>query len=315
MDRIAEIYKPEKVVDSTIEFVDIAGLVKGASKGEGLGNQFLAKIREVDAIVHVVRCFEDANVTHVHETIEPQRDIEIVETELILKDLETTERRLADVDRKAKSGDKKAKSEHDFLLRIKSHLAGGRLAHYFVPHHDDELEFLKEAHFLTSKPVMYVCNVHEKDIGRDTSLVVEVKKIAEKEGAEVVVISAEIEAEIAQLSPEDRSAYLNDMGLAESGLQRMIRAGYHLLQLLTFFTVNPKELHAWTVRKGTIAMKAAGVIHSDFERGFIRAEVIRFDDLNNLGSEHAIKEKGLLHVQGRDYQLQDGEIVYIRFNV
>ena len=315
LDTIAGILQSPRVIPTTIEFVDIAGLVRGASRGEGLGNQFLARVREVDAIAHVVRCFEDPNVVHVDGSIDPKRDIEVVEAELLLKDLETVERRLADTEKRAKSGDRKIRQEAAFLARVRDHLGGGRFARFVTTQGAEEEACLTEMHLLTAKPQMYVCNVLERDVASEPDTVRTVRAIAAREGAEVVCVSAGVEAEIAELLPEERGAYLAELGLAESGLARVIRSGYALLQLVTFFTANAKELRAWTVRRGTAAPEAAGVIHSDFARGFIRAEVIRVEDLARLGSEHAVKESGLLHVEGHDYVVQDGDLILFRFNV
>ncbi len=315
IDRLQAIYKPAKTVHTTIEFVDIAGLVRGASKGEGLGNQFLANIRNVDSIAHVVRCFEDENVVHVYHDVDPVRDIEIIETELILKDLETVDRKLAEAEKRSKSGDKKIRAEAEFYQRVHAHLTSGRLARYFQSATDEELLWLHMLHLLTNKPVMYVCNVHEKDLLTDTPAVAKVRSIAAKEGAQVAVVSAGIEAEVAQLPESERHAFLNDLGLHESGLDQLIREGYDLLHLITFFTVGPKEVHAWTVEKGTSAPQAAGAIHSDFERGFIRAEVMKYRDLDRLETESAVRERGLLYIEGRDYIVQDGDIIFFRFNV
>jgi GTP-binding protein YchF len=315
LDRLVEIYKPAKSVPATIEFLDIAGLVKGASRGEGLGNQFLSHIRLVDAIAHVVRCFDDPNVVHVDGSVNPQRDIEVVETELILKDLETVEKKLFDREKRAKSGDKKTKLEAEFYARVREHLLGGRLARYFLLAGAEEQVWFRDMHLLTSKPVMYVCNVHEKDILRENSYVRAVREIAAREGAKVVVISAAVEAEVAELPSNERPHFLEDLGLKKSGLAQVIQQGYDLLHLLTFFTAGPKEVHAWTIKHGTLAAQAAGIIHSDFERGFIRAEIIKFDDLHRLGSESAVKEQGLLHIEGRGYEIQDGDIAFFRFNV
>jgi GTP-binding protein YchF len=315
VDRLAEIYRPQKKVPTTLEFLDIAGLVRGASKGEGLGNQFLAHIREVDAIAHVVRCFEDPNVVHVSGSVDPARDIEIVETELILKDLETVERRLGDAEHHAKSGDKHARAEAEMLIRLKREMSLGRLAHYFSPQSDDEKLWLGEAHLLTNKPVMYVCNVREGEGDTETPFIRSVREIAAKEDAKVLVISAAVEAEVAELPQEERAAFLSGLGLKESGLSRVIREGYSLLKLITFFTVGPKEVHAWTVRKGTAVHKGVGIIHSDFEKGFIRAEIMKFEDLNQFGSEALLHDKGLIRVEGREYVIQDGDVVFVRFNV
>jgi len=315
LDILEAIYHPEKVVPTTIEFLDIAGLVRGASKGEGLGNQFLSHIREVDSIAHVVRCFDDANVVHVDGNIDPKRDIEVVETELILKDLETVERKLEDATKKAKSGDKKIKAEEGLYARIRDHLLGGRLVRYFVPGEGEEVTWLHNLHLLTNKPVMYVCNVHERDLKKENDYVNVVRQVAEKEGAKVVVVSAGVEAEIAELAPGERKAFLNELGLPESGLDKVIREGYGLLHLITFFTAGPKEVHAWTVSSGARAPEAAGVIHSDFEQGFIRAEIINFEDVARLKSEQAVREAGLLKTEGREYLMKDGDIVFFRFRV
>ncbi|MDE3056565.1 MAG: redox-regulated ATPase YchF [Bacteroidota bacterium] len=315
IDALVKMYRPPKVVPTTIEFVDIAGLVKGASKGEGLGNQFLSHIRDVDAIAHVVRCFDDSNVVHVDGSVNPKRDIEVVEAELIFKDLETIEKKISEAERRAKTGDKKFKAEHNFYVRVKEHLLGGRLARYVSFHDDDEALWFRDMHLLTGKPVMYVCNVHEKDITNENSYVAQVREIARKENAKVVVVSAAVEAEVAELPQEERAAFLEGLGLQESGLQQVIREGYDLLHLLTFFTAGPKEVHAWTVKRGAAAPTAAGVIHTDFEKGFIRAEIMKYDDLVRFGSEQAVKDAGLLHIEGREYVIQDGEIVHFRFNV
>lgn len=315
LERLTDIFKPAKTVPTTLEFLDIAGLVRGASKGEGLGNQFLSHIRTVDAVAHIVRCFDDPNIVHVDGSINPKRDIEIVETELIFKDLESVEHRFTEAEKHAKSGDKKSRDEATFYARIREHLATGRLARYFTVHTEEERHWLRDLHLLTNKPVMYVCNVHEKHYNTETDYITQVREIAAKESAKVVIISAEVEAEIAELPEAERGAFLQELGLRESGLNQVIREGYDLLRLLTFFTVNPKELHAWTVPRGTAAASAAGVIHTDFEKGFIRAEIMKYTDLNRLGSEHALKETGLLHVQGRDYVIEDGDVMFVRFNV
>lgn len=314
LDRLNQIFKPTKVVPTTIEFLDIAGLVKGASKGEGLGNQFLSHIRNVDAIAHIIRCFDDPNIIHVDGSINPQRDIEIVETELILKDLETLDRNSADVDKHAKSGDKTAKEQLAFFHRLRDHLATSRLARYFTPHNNTEQVWSRDLHLLTNKPVIYVCNVHEKHLSTETEYVAAVRAIAAKESAKVLIISAEVEAEVAELPEPDRAPFLQELGLKESGLNQLIREGYDILSLLTFFTVNPKELHAWTIPRGTAASEAAGRIHTDFEKGFIRAEVMKYSDLDRFGSEHALKEAGLLHIQGREYHVEDGDVMFVRFN-
>ena len=315
LERLNAIFKPGKSLPTTIEFLDIAGLVRGASKGEGLGNQFLSHIRTVDAIAHIVRCFDDPNITHVDGSINPKRDIEIVETELILKDLETVDRKRSEAEKHAKTGDKKARDEVAFYDRLHALLASGRLARYLDVTHEDERPWLRELHLLTNKPVMYICNVHENHLATETGYVQQVREVAAKESAKVVIISAEVEAEVAELAEPDRAPFLEELGLKESGLNQLIREGYDLLRLLTFFTVNPKELHAWTVPRGTAAATAAGVVHTDFEKGFIRAEIMKYTDLDRLGSEHALKEAGLLHVQGREYVVEDGDVMYVRFNV
>ncbi len=321
LDELARIIKPEKVVPTTIEFVDIAGLVKGASKGEGLGNQFLAHIREVDAIAHIVRCFENKNVVHIYETIDPKRDIEIVEAELILKDLETVEKRIHEIERKAKSGDKKLKEELDIYCRLNQHLAEGRLARYFEHGHIAHIDVIpavviKDLHLLTDKPVMYVVNVDEEELTKGGAYIDAVYEIARKENARVVVICAEIEAEIAELPLEERGEFLKELGLDESGLDKVIREGYALLDLITFFTVfGHKEAHAWTVKRGATAPEAAGKVHTDFQKGFIRAEVMKYDDLVKLNSEQALRERGLLQIHGHDYVVQDGDVIHFRFNV
>lgn len=313
--RLAKIYKSPKVTPTTIEFVDIAGLVKGASQGEGLGNQFLSHIREMDALCHVVRCFEDENVVHVDGSVNPKRDIEVVETELILKDLETVERKLADAEKRAKSGDKKVRSEADFYIRIKKHLSEGRLARYEKVSAAVEAEWLKSLHLLTDKPVLYIANVDEKHLTEGNGYVQSVREIAAKEGAVVVVACSKIEAEIASLPYEERQQFLKELGIKESGLNQVIHEGYALLSLVTFFTCNSKEAHAWTLKRGSTALQAAGQVHTDMERGFIKAEVAKFKDLDELGSEHAVKEKGLLLIEGREYVVQDGDVIFFRFNV
>ncbi len=315
IDTLAAIYRPEKIIPSDIEFVDIAGLVKGASNGEGLGNQFLSHIWEVDAIAHVVRCFDDANVVHVDGSINPKRDIEVIEAELIFKDLETVENKTADAEKRSKTGEKKFKAEYEYCLTLKNHLYEGRLARYFSLNNDDERLWIREMHLLTNKPVMYVCNVHEKDVAGSNDYVMQVREVAQKENAKVVIVSAAVEAEVAELPIEERSGFLTELGLKESGLQQVIHEGYDLLHLLTFFTAGPKEVHAWTVRKGATAPEAAGVIHSDFEKGFIRAEIMKCEDLFRLGNEQRVKDGGLLHIEGREYLIEDGDIVHFRFNV
>jgi hypothetical protein len=312
---LVDLYHPPKIIPSTIEFVDIAGLVKGASKGEGLGNQFLGHIRDVDALAHVVRCFEDPNVVHVDGSINPRRDIEIVEAELILKDLETVEKKLAEAQKKARSGDKKLRAEADLYAQVRDHLLTSRLVRYLQRGGEDERLWLRDLHLLTDKPVMYICNVHEREVSSDNEYSRTVKEIAAKEGARTVTVSAAVEAEVAELPESERKGFLESLGLHESGLARVVREGYALLNLVTFFTAGPKEVHAWTVPSGTLAPAAAGVIHSDFEKGFIRAEIMKFADLERFRSEQAVRDAGLLHIEGRDYVLEDGDVVHFRFNV
>ena len=315
LKRLAEIYRPQKIVPTTLEFLDIAGLVKGASSGEGLGNQFLSHIRTVDAIMHVVRCFDDANIIHVNGEINPIYDIEIIEAELILKDIDTIEKKLTDNEKSIKTGDKKLKLEQEFYTKVKAHLLSGRLAQYITAGNDEEQTCLQEVHLLTNKPIMYVCNVHEQHASIEQTYVNQVRDIAARENATVVTVSAEIEAEISQLAEEDRQAFLGELDVQESGLEKVIREGYNLLHLVTFFTVNQKELHAWTVKQGTTAIHAAGEIHSDFEQGFIRAEIIKYPDIDRLGSETAVRDAGLFHIEGRDYIIEDGDVMMVRFNV
>jgi len=322
LDKLASFYKTGKIIPTTIEFVDIAGLVKGASKGEGLGNQFLGHIREVDAVAHVVRCFEDSNVIHVDGSVDPKRDIEIVEAELIIKDIETLERKMKETEGRARSGDKKIKEEYDVYVRLMGHLNTGRLAKYLTFEDEMHREYVRLLNLLTDKPVMYIANVDEESMKgssegsrADNKYVQAVCEVASREGARVVRVSGKIEAELSQLNSEERAAFLSDLGLKESGLERVIREGYSLLNLITFFTAGPKEVHAWTVEANTCAPKAAGKIHSDFEKGFIRMEVIKYDDLMHLGSEQGVKDAGLLHIEGKDYMLHDGDIVVVRFTV
>jgi len=314
--KIAEIVKPKKVTPTTIEFVDIAGLVRGASKGEGLGNQFLAHIRSVDAIAHVVRCFNDENVVHVDGSVDPVRDVETINVELVLKDLESVEKRLQKVAKQAKAGDKKARTEVEALERLKGILENGeRVYPYLGELGDEEKRVIKELSLLTAKPVMYVANVDEEGLLEDNDFVKRVKELAEKEGAPVVKVCAKLEAELAELEGEEKEELLKELGLKEPGLNIVIREGYKLLNLITFFTAGEQEVRAWTVKFGTRAPQAAGKIHSDIERGFIRAEVIRYEDLLKEGSLQACKEKGLMRLEGKDYVVQDGDIIYFRFNV
>jgi GTP-binding protein YchF len=314
LDKLVEIYHPRKVTPTTMEFVDIAGLVKGAAQGEGLGNKFLANIREVDAIAHVVRCFDDPNVVHVGGKVDPRTDIEVVEAELMLADLDAIEKRLFKAEKQAKAGDKKALEEVEFMKRLKDMLSRGEPVRR-ATHSEEEVEWLKSYNLLSAKPVLYAANVAEDMLDKPNPHVDAVRKIAAEEGAKVVVISGQVEGEIAQLPVEERREYLAEMGLKESGLDRMIRAGYDLLGLITYFTAGEKEVRAWTIIKGTKAPQAAGKIHTDFEKGFIRAEVFHYDDLMRHKTPQAVKEAGLLRVEGKDYVVKDGDIMLFRFNV
>ena len=317
--KLAEIEKSKKIIPATIEFVDIAGLVKGASKGEGLGNQFLANIRNVSAIAHVVRCFDDSDVVHVEGSVNPVRDAEIIETELILADLQTVEKRLEKVSKPAKSGDKKAKFEVQVLEKAKSILENleplRTNLHKFT---EEEIDYMKKTIFpLTLKPLMYIANINEEDLpeGENNPYVKAIKEKAEKEGAPVVVLSGKVEQELIELPAEERKEFLEALGLSEPGLNKMIRTGYKLLDLITYFTAGEKEARAWTIKKGTKAPQAAGEIHSDFERGFISAEVINYDDLIKVGSLQKAKELGLIRLEGKDYEVKDGDVIHFRFNV
>lgn len=316
LDRLAEMYSPEKVTPAVIEFVDIAGLVRGASKGEGLGNKFLSHIREVDAIVHVVRCFEDGDIIHVEGSVDPARDIETIDLELILSDIELVERRI-DRAKKAGKGDKKFLAEAELFERLHEHLSAGKSARSFSCT-EEEQKLIAETPLLSAKPVIFAANLSELDLSGDLAQNANYQKvcaIAKEEGAEVIPICASVEAEISELSPEDKLLFLEELGLRESGLDRLIRAGYALLGLISFLTAGKPEVRAWTIRKGTKAPQAAGKIHTDFERGFIRAEVVSFDDLVACGSIAAAKEKGLYRSEGKDYVFQDGDVVLFRFNV
>jgi len=300
-----------RVVPATVEFVDIAGLVRGASQGEGLGNQFLAHIRETAAILHVVRCFEDTDVVHVEGRVDPLRDVETIETELVLADLDTVSRRLERVRRAARGGRKEDQAEAAFFEALSEHLSQGRPARSFdVP--DAQAAALRESFLLTAKPVLYVANVDEAGLTGESEAVAALERHAEKTGTGVVRISARIEAELAELAPEDKQAFLADLGLAEPGLHRLIRAAYTLLDLITYFTAGEKEVKAWTIRRGTLAPEAAGVIHTDFERTFIRAEVIPFEDYVACGGETGARAAGKLRIEGRDYAVRDGDVVHFR---
>lgn len=313
LERLALILRPEKVTPTILEFWDIAGLVKGASKGEGLGNQFLGHIRNVDALAHVVRCFEDEKVTHIYGSLDPRRDIEIVQTELILADLETVEKRLAKATHQAKVGDKKSSAEIPLLQEIHNRLSHG-LPAARLDLSDDGQKVFHSLGLLTSKPVLYVANVSEKEL-KERRWISQVKDLAGREKEPVVVICGDLEAQISEFSPAERAEFLREMGLAESALKQLIRAGYSLLGLVTFYTTVGPELRAWTVPRGTPVPRAAGKIHTDMERGFIRAEVIPYDDFVKAGSMAAARDKGLVRVEGKDYPVQDGDILYIRFHV
>lgn len=316
LDKLAEMYEPDKFTPATLEFVDIAGLVKGASKGEGLGNKFLADIREVDAIVHVVRCFDDPNIIHVDGSIDPLRDIETINLELIFSDIEIVERRI-DRAKKAVKGDKKYLIEIDFLEKLKEHLENGKSARGF-DFTDDERELIKSTPLLSAKPVIYAANLSEDDFKNNIENNENYKKVcklAEEEKSAVLPICAQIEAEISDMSDEDKEMFLSDLGLEISGLNRIIKEGYSLLGLISYLTAGKPEVRAWTIKKGTKAPQAAGKIHTDFEKGFIRAEVTSFDDLMACGTMAVAKEKGLVRLEGKEYVMQDGDIVLFRFNV
>lgn len=316
LNQLAGLVNPERIVPTTIEIVDIAGLVKGASKGEGLGNKFLANIRETDAIIHVLRCFDDPNVVHVDGEVNPVRDKEIIDIELQMKDLESIEARLAKVQRAAKSGDNAAKRDFDFMSRIKEALEQGKSARTIVPASDEEGLLAKDLQLLTGKPVLYVCNVDENSVVKGNAHVERVREAVKDENAEIIVLGAAIEADISELETyEERQIFLQDLGLDEPGVAKLIRAAYKLLNLQTYFTAGVKEVRAWTIHKGDTAPQAAGVIHTDFEKGFIRAEVIRFDDYMQYKTEAAVKEAGKLGVEGKEYIVKDGDVMHFRFNV
>lgn len=316
LDRISAITGSAETVPTYLEFVDIAGLVKGASQGEGLGNKFLANIREVDAIVHVLRCFEDDNVTHVDGAVDPVRDAETVETELLLADLESLEKRMDPIAKKAKSGEKDAKDQMAVMAPVLEALKDGRPARTARPNDEMERRLFKQLQLLTAKPVLYVCNVEEDNAGTGNTYSERVAAKARSEKAQWVTISAAIEAEVAQLEDaEEQASFLETLGLQETGLARVIRAGYDLLDLITFFTTGPKESRAWTVPDGTAAAQAGGTIHTDFERGFIRAETIAYDDFIALGGEQAAKDAGKMRQEGKDYVVKDGDVLHFLFNV
>ena len=315
MEAIAKVAGSAKIIETQLAFVDIAGLVRGASKGEGLGNQFLGNIREVDAIVHVLRCFEDDDIQHVENKVDPIADAETVETELMLADLDSLEKRVPAFVKKAAQGDKESKAAASVLGQALELLREGKPARLTRPGDDDEARIFAQAQLLTAKPVLYVCNVDEGSAADGNAFSARVFAKAEAEGAKAVVVSAAIEAEIATMEPADRAEFLADLGLSETGLARVIRAGYDLLHLLTFFTAGPKETRAWTVERGARAPQAAGAIHSDFERGFIRAETIAYDDYVRLGGESGARDAGKLRSEGKEYLVQDGDIMLFRFNV
>ncbi|SHJ55957.1 redox-regulated ATPase YchF [Tepidibacter formicigenes] len=316
LHKLKEIYNSEKIVPTAIEFCDIAGLVRGASKGEGLGNKFLSHIREVESIIHVVRCFEDPNVVHVDGSVDPLRDVETINLELIFSDIEVLERRIQKTQKAAKA-DKSLLSELDLLNKIKETLEDNKCVRT-MEFTDDEKAFVKQLNLLTSKPVIYATNVSEDDLandGADNPMVEKVREFASSENAQVVVICAQIEAEIAELEEDEKKEFLSDLGLVESGLDKLIKASYSLLGLISFLTAGPKEIRAWTIKRGTKAPQAGGKIHSDIERGFIRAETIAYEDLVNVGTMNAAKEKGLVRLEGKDYEVKDGDVILFRFNV
>ena len=314
LKKIAEVTRSPKITPTTVEFVDIAGLVAGASTGEGLGNQFLSHIREVDAIIHVVRCFVDENVTHIADTIDPERDIEIIETELMLKDLESIERRVEKAEKMAKGGDVKARQEQKFLERLLAHVSEG-IPVRRLERTDEEEIWLRSLSLLSVKPVLFAANVGEDDLSEGNEYVDRVRAVAREEGARVVVVSAELEAQLTELDEDESALFLEDMGIDEVGLDRLVHAAYDLLGLITFFTSGPKESRAWTVKSGTTAQDAAGEIHTDFARGFIRAETIKFKKFLDLGGEVGAREAGAMRSEGKDYVVQDGDVILFRFNV
>lgn len=311
---LARMYAPEKLTPTTIEFVDIAGLVRGAYKGEGLGNKFLSHIREVDAIVHVVRCFEDENIVHVDGSVDPARDMETINLELIFADLETIERRADRARKNGKGGDKQCLAEAALCDRIKAHLESGKPVRT-MELSDDEHAAVKAMFLLTTKPVIYVANISEDEIGQENPLADKLYAAAKAEGAEALTICGKVEEEIAELSPEEKQAFIEELGIGESGLDKLVKACYKLLGLISYLTAGPKEVRAWTIERGTKAPQAAGKIHTDFERGFIRAEIVSYDTLMENGTMLACKEKGLIRSEGKDYVMQDGDIVVFRFNV
>ena len=317
LNELAKLVNPARIVPTTVEIVDIAGLVKGASRGEGLGNKFLGNIRETDAIIHVLRCFDDDNVTHVDGSVDPVRDKEVIDLELQLRDLETIESRISRVQKQAQTGgDREAKVQYEVLKRYKEALEQGRSARTVELLNKDEERIAHELFLLTNKPVLYVCNVDDKSAVGGNAYVDAVREAVKDENAQILVVAAQTESEIAELDDyEERQMFLAEIGLEESGVNRIIKSAYALLNLETFLTAGPKEVRAWTYRRGSKAPQCAGVIHSDFERGFIRAEIIKYDDYIHYGSEAAVKEAGKLHIEGKEYVMQDGDIVVFRFNV
>lgn len=316
VERLGELADSEEVVPTSIEFVDIAGLVEGASEGEGLGNQFLGHVRETDALVHVVRCFETDDVAHTYGSVDPERDVEIIDTELLLKDLETVQQAAEKAERAAKSGEKDDLARRDFVQGLREHLEDGKPARSYPATRPQEEAWLDELFLLSSKPVLYAANVSEEDMAAGGNQHVEaLREEAADQDARVVVFSAELEAQLAELSPEEREVFLDDLGLESGGLERLVRAAHELLGLITFFTAGPKEARAWTVRQGTKAPAAGGTIHSDFERGFIRAETVSFEDYEAHGSEAAAREAGVLRAEGKEYTVEDGDVILFRFNV
>jgi hypothetical protein len=316
LTELSNFVKPEKIVPTTVEIVDIAGLVKGASKGEGLGNQFLGNIRECDAILHVLRCFDDPNVVHVDGNVNPVRDKEVIDLELQLKDLDTVEKRLQKIEKQARAGDKDAKKQHEILSKYQEVLKQGKSARSVILEKQDDIEFANDLYLLTNKPVLYVCNVDEASAKSGNAMVEAVRNSVAEENAEIMIITAAMEAEIASLETyEDKVAFLEEIGLAEPGVNKLIKSAYHLLNLQTYFTAGVKEVRAWTITKGMKAPQAAGVIHTDFEKGFIRAEVIHFQDFITYGSESACRDNGKLAVEGKEYVVADGDVMHFRFNV
>lgn len=315
LSRLAGLAKSANVVPATIEFVDIAGLVAGASKGEGLGNQFLSHIREVDAIIHVVRCFEDENVVHVSGNVDPRRDMEVIDTELLLKDIETVERRIDRTGKLAKSGDKRIREELAFYEQLLKALSDEMRPARMLEAKPEESEWLRSLSLLSAKPVLYAANVSEDDLASGNEHVAVVRERADAEGAIVVVVSAELEAQLTELDDQERTEFLAQIGVESSGLDRLVHAAYALLGLITYFTVGPKEARAWTIKRGTAAPQAAAEIHTDFERGFIRAETIAYADYDRYGSESAAREAGVLRSEGKQYEVKDGDVILFRFNV